>query len=163
MQLQNRFASLHIRRIDHDLAIKPARAKQRAVEHLGPVRCRQHDHAHVGLESIHAHQQLIQGLFPFVVHHAHLHAALAADGIEFVDEDDAGGLCLGLLEQVAHARRAHADEHFHELAAADREERHMGFAGHGAGQQRLARARRPDQQHPLGNLRPQRPVALRSS
>ncbi len=35
-----------------------------------------------------------------------------------------GAFSLGLLEQVAHLGRAHADEHLHELRAGDGEERH---------------------------------------
>jgi hypothetical protein len=65
----------------------------------------------------------------------------------------AGACCAGLLEQVAHPRRADADEHLDELAAGDREERHPGLAGHGLGQQRLAGAGRADQQHALGHAR----------
>jgi hypothetical protein len=32
-----------------------------------------------------------------------------ADGVELIDEDDAGTLLLGLLEEVAHARDAPRD------------------------------------------------------
>src|ERR687898_159897 len=42
-------------------------------------------------------------------------AALAADRVDLVDEDDAGGVLLGLLEQVAHTRGADADEHLDEV------------------------------------------------
>jgi hypothetical protein len=46
--------------------------------------------------------------------------ARPAQCIEFVDEHDARAFFLGLGEQVAHPRRAHPDEHFHEFEAADR-------------------------------------------
>ena len=36
---------------------------------------------------------------------------MAANGIDLVDEDDTGCVLLTLLEQVADARRAHADKH----------------------------------------------------
>ncbi len=75
-----------------------------------------------------------------------------ADGVDFVDEDDAGGLLLGLLEEVAHARSAHADEHLDELRTRNREERHVGLAGHSLGQQRLARSRRAYEQRALRNF-----------
>ena len=102
---------------------------------------------------------MVERLLALVVDRAEVDAALAADGVQLVDEDDAGGLGLGLLEQVADAGCPDADEHLHELAAADGEEGHAGLAGHGAGQQRLARARRPDQQDALGNLGPQGGIA----
>ena len=74
---------------------------------------------------------------------------MTADGVDLVDEDDAGRVLLALLEQVAHARRADADEHLDEVRAADREERHVGFAGDRAGEQRLAGSRRAHQQDAL--------------
>ena len=65
-----------------------------------------------------------------------------ADGVQLVDEHDAGRLLLGLLEEVAHARGAHAHEHLDELGAGQEEERHVGLARHRPGQQRLAGAGR---------------------
>ncbi len=77
---------------------------------------------------------------------------MAADRVDFVDEDDAGRVLLGLLEHVAHARGADADEHLDEVGARNGEERHVGFAGDGARNQRLAGAGRADQQHAARNL-----------
>ena len=64
----------------------------------------------------------------------------------------AGRVGLGLLEQVADAGGADADEHFHEVGTGDGEERHAGLAGDGAGQQGLAGAGRAVEQHALGDL-----------
>ena len=77
---------------------------------------------------------------------------MAPDRVDFVDEDDAGGILLALLEHVAHARRADTDEHLDEVGARDGEERHVRLARDGARQQRLASAGRADQQHALGDL-----------
>ncbi len=76
---------------------------------------------------------------------------MAADRVDFVDEDDAGGVLLTLLEEVAHARGAHADEHLDEVRAADREERDVGLAGDCAGEEGLAGSRGAHQEHALGN------------
>ena len=76
---------------------------------------------------------------------------MAADRVDFVDEDDAGRVLLGLLEHVAHAAGADADEHFDEVGARNGEERHVGFAGDRARDQRLAGAGRADQQHAARN------------
>ena len=78
-------------------------------------------------------------------------AAVAADGVDLVDEDDAGGVALRLVEQVAHAGGADADEHLDELGAADGEEGHAGLAGDGLGEKRLAGAGRADEEDALGN------------
>src|SRR5438477_251413 len=74
-------------------------------------------------------------------------ATLAADRVDLVDEDDAWGVALRLIEQVTHPRRADADEHLDELGARDREERHAGLAGDRAREHRFAGAGRPDQEH----------------
>jgi hypothetical protein len=101
----------------------------------------------VALEAVHLDQQLVERLLALVVAAAEAGAALAADRVDLVDEDDARRVLLGLLEHVAHARRAHADEHLDEVGAGDREERHLGLAGDGLGEQRLAGAGRADHQH----------------
>ena len=83
---------------------------------------------------------------------------LAANGIDLVDEDDAGcgGLCL--LEEVTHAARANAHEHLHEVRARNREER---LASHSLCEQGLAGARRANEQHAVRNLGTHLLVALR--
>ena len=78
-------------------------------------------------------------------------AAVPADRIDLIDEHDAGRVLLGLLEHVAHARGADADEHLDEIGARDGEERHVGLAGDRSGEQGLAGAGRADQQHALGD------------
>ena len=72
-------------------------------------------------------------------------------GVEFVDEDDAGSLLLGLVKKVAHPRRAEPHEHLDELGATQAEEWHGALTRHGLGKQRLARPRRTDEQDALGN------------
>ena len=104
------------------------------------------------VEAVHLDQQLVQRLLALVVAAAQAGAAVAADGVDLVHEDDARGVRLGLLEQVAHAAGADADEHLHEVGAGDGEERHPGLAGHGPGEQGLAGARRPYSEHALGDL-----------
>ena len=112
-------------------------------------------------EAVHLDQQLVEGLLALVVAAAQAGAALAADRVDLVDEDDARAVLLGLLEQVAHPGGADADEHLDEVRAGDGEERHAGLAGHRAGQQRLAGSGRAVEQHALGDLGAQRLVAGR--
>ena len=103
------------------------------------------------VEAVHLREQLVERLLALLVAaHRRLDARLA-ERVELVDEDDAGRLGFGLLEQVADARRADADEHLDELRSAEAEERHLRLAGDGSREQRLAGARRPDEQHALGN------------
>ena len=112
-------------------------------------------------EAVHLDQQLVQRLLALVVAAAEAGAALAADRVDLVDEDDAGAVLLGLLEQVAHPGGADADEHLDEVRTGDGEERNPRLTRDGAGQQRLAGAGRAVEQHALGDLGAQRLVARR--
>ena len=90
-------------------------------------------------------------LFAFIVAAAETMAAAAADGVNFIDENQARRVLAGLLEHVAHAARADADEHFDEIRTADAEKRRIGFAGDGFGEQGFAGAGRADHQNALRN------------
>ena len=125
--------------------------QQRRIEHVGTVGGGDDDDALVGLEAVHLDQQLVEGLLALVVAAAEAGAAMAADRVDLVDEDDAGRVLLGLLEHVAHAAGADADEHLDEVRAGDGEERHVGLARDRAGDQGLAGAGRADEQHAARN------------
>src|SRR2546428_780907 len=87
-------------------------------------------------------------------------ASLPSDSIDLVDEDDSRGRGLGLLEEVAPPAGTHAHEDLDELGGADAEEGPPCLPGHGAREQGLAAAGRPDQQHALGNTGAQALVLL---
>ena len=88
-------------------------------------------------------------MFAFVVSAAKTVAAMAADRVDLIDEDEARSVLLSLLEHVANARGAHADEHLDEIRSADGEEWHVGFAGDRPREERLAGSRRPDHEDAL--------------
>ena len=134
-----------------DLTVEAARTQQGGIEHVGTVGRGDEDDALVGFEAVHLDQQLVEGLLALVVAAAEAGAAMAADRVDLVDEDDARRVLLRLLEHVAHAGSADADEHLDEVGAGDGEERHVGFAGDGAGEQRLTGARRADEQRAARN------------
>src|SRR5436309_3029090 len=153
VQSQDRLAAPEIGLVDDDLPVEAARAQERLVEHLGAVRRSHDDHALRGVEAVHLSQQLVEGLLALVVAPDEPGAARTrlADRVQLVDEDDARGLVLGLLEQITDARGTHTDEHLDELGAGQGEEGHVRFARNGSRQQGLARARRTHHQHALGN------------
>ena len=158
---QDLLASLDVGLVDEHLPIEPAGAEQRRVEHLGPVGRAHDDDALARVEAVHLGEQLIERLLAlFVAADRALHAHLA-ERVELVDEDDARRLGFGLLEQIADARGADADEHLDELGSAQAEERHVRLAGDGAREQRLAGAGRADEQHALRNPAAEVRVLLR--
>ena len=147
--LQDALAALDVGARHDDAAIEAARAQQRRVEHVGAVGRGDDDDALVRLEAVHLDEELVQRLLALVVTAAEAGAAVAADRVDLVDEDDAGRVLLALLEQVAHAAGADADEHLDEVRAGDAEERHARLARDGAREQRLAGARRAHHQDAL--------------
>ena len=86
---------------------------------------------------------------------------MPAHRVYLVHEHDARRVALSLLKQIPHAARAHAHEHLHELRPAYGQKRHARLARNRPRQQRLARPRRPNQQHALGYLSPQAHKPLR--
>src|SRR6202023_1899348 len=94
---------------------------------------------------------IFQRLLALVVSTAETGAAMASDRVDFIDEDNAGRILLALLKQIAHAARAHADQHLDEIRTGNREERHVRFPRDGSRQQGLARSGRSDQQNAFGN------------
>ena len=151
VNLQDGFTALHIGTTDDYTPVETAGTEKSGIEHVRTVGGGDEDDAFVGFEAIHLDQQLVEGLLAFIVSAAEACAAMTADRVDFVDEDDAGRVLLALFEQIADAAGAHADEHLDEVGAGDGEERYAGFAGDGAGEQRFAGSRRPDQQHAFGD------------
>src|SRR5207248_5021875 len=149
-----------VRAIDQHLAIEASRTQERRVEDFGPVRCRDENEALRRIEAVHLDQKLVERLLFFVVSAQTVRAARATERVQLVDEDDRRSAGTRLLEKIAHARRADADEHLDELRAVDREERHARFARDCASEKRLARARRTDEQHALGNVSAETRIAL---
>src|SRR5271163_5118419 len=76
---------------------------------------------------------------------------MAADRINFVNEDDARRVLLALFEQIAHPARTYADEHLNEIGTRNRKERYVRFARNRPRQQSLAGSRRAHEQHALRN------------
>ena len=112
---QNLFAAADVRQGHIDLAVKAARAQQGGVQNVRAVGGSHHDHADVGFKSIHLDQHLVQGLFALVIAATQAGAALAADCVDLINEDDARRVFLGVLKHVAHTGRADTDEHFNEV------------------------------------------------
>ena len=158
---QDLFTALDVGQTHIDLSVETAGTQEGGVQDVGAVGSCQDDDTLVGGETVHFYQQLVQGLFAFVVTAAQTGAALAAHSVDLVNKDDGGGLLLGLIEEVADTGGAHAHIQLHEVGAGDRQELHAGLAGHSLGQQGLTGTRRAHQQHALGDPGAQGDILLR--
>src|SRR6185312_2245975 len=153
VDVEDRLAALDVGRVEDDFAVETARPQECGVEDVGPVRGGDDDYVRARIEAVHFDEDLVQGLLAFVVASAEPGAALAANGVDFVDEDDAWRVFLGLVQAVADAAGADANEHFDELRAGNAEERHTRFASDRSGQQRLAGPWRANEEYTLGDAR----------
>ena len=117
MHTQNLLAAAHVRQAHHNAAVKPARSQQCRVQNIGPVRRSHQNYAVIRFKAVHLHQQLVQRLLALIVPAAQPCAAMAAHGVDFVNEDDARRVLLALLKQIADAAGAHADEHLNKIGA----------------------------------------------
>jgi hypothetical protein len=145
--------------------VEAARAQQGRVEDVWAIRGAEHDHGVGRVEAVHLGEDLIECLFAFVVGAAQAVGTLAgsADRVELVYENDGGGGLLALGEQVADARRSHADDGLDELRCRDGKEGGLCFSRDRPGQERLARPRRPEKQHPVGYTSAQALITIRVS
>ena len=106
VDLEHALAAADVGERDDDAAVEAAGPQQRGIEHVGPVGCGDEDDAFVGLEAVHLDEELVERLLALVVAAAEARAPVAPDGVDLVDEDDAGRVLLSLLEEVADAARA---------------------------------------------------------
>ncbi len=154
MYAEDVLALLDVRHGDHDLAVEAPGPEEGRVEDVGPVRRGEDDDAVLRVEAVHLDEHLVQGLLPFVMAPAVAGTPGAADGVQFVDEDDAGGAPPPLLEQVADPARADADEHLDEIGTRHVEEGNVRLSGDGLGEKGLARSRHAHEKDALRDFRP---------
>ena len=140
------------------LTIEPAGAQQGHVEMVETVGRGHDDHARGIGEPIELDQQLVERLVGLAVEGAS--RTCHADRVELVDEDDRGSVRPCGLEELADPSRAEPDVHLDERRGGLREERRARLACDGLGEQGLAGARRPVQQHALRHARTELREAL---
>src|ERR671936_3020097 len=70
----------------------------------------------------------------------------AAEGIDLVEEDDAGRVFLRMAEEVADPSRSDPDEHLHKVGSAQGKVGNTCLACHRPGEERLSGPRRSDQE-----------------
>ena len=141
------FAALDVGQVDENLSVESAGTQQCGIQYVGTVRSRHNDYGFVLFETVHLHQQLVQGLFSFVVAAAQACASLSANGVDFVDKDDTGLSLFGLVKQISDAAGAYAYEHFDKVRTGYGIKGYARFAGNSLCKQSFTRSGRADQQN----------------
>src|ERR1700719_101382 len=78
-------------------------------------------------------------------------STMPANRIDFIDENNAWGGFLSLLEHVTNSRGAHTDKHLDKIRTADAEEWDICFTGDGPSKKGFASSWRPNHQDALWN------------
>mmetsp|Transcript_148811 Transcript_148811/g.414611 ORF Transcript_148811/g.414611 Transcript_148811/m.414611 type:complete len:336 (-) Transcript_148811:8-1015(-) len=152
VDLQDVDACLLVRQGDLDLPVQAARPQEGRVQHVRPVG--RHDDLHFaeGLEAVDLVQELHERALDLAVGGRALGEAPAADGVDLIHEDDARLVVPCVREHLADDARALADVLVHDRRGHDLDEVHGHVVRQGSREQRLAGARGPVEQHPLGGL-----------
>ena len=145
MHFQNFLAADDVRIRHHDLTVETTRPQKCGIKNVRTVGRGNDDDAFRGFKPVHFDKQLIERLFTLIIAAAKTGAAMTTDSVDFVDEDDARCILLGLFEHVADTACANTDEHFHEIRAGDCEERNACLACNSTGNQGFAGSRRSDE------------------
>jgi len=152
VDLQDCLPAPDVRLVHGHVPVESSGAKERRIENLRAVGGRHDDHPRIGFETVHLHQELVQGLFAFVVASHGVEPPSLSQGVQLIDEDDARGVLFRLGKKVPHPCGSHAHKHLDKVGTAHAEKRNPRFPRHRLGQQRLARARSSHQEHALGNF-----------
>src|SRR5881409_3437057 len=158
VNLQDLLAATPVRDANLDLAVEAPGPAQRGVDRLVPVRRANHDDLAATREAVHQGEKLRDDA-PFDLA-GHLFP-LRSNRVEFIDEQDARSVLLGLLELLAEALLALSVVLRHDLRALDRIEICAGFVGHRFCDERLAGAGRPVQEDPFRRIDPEALEQLR--
>ena len=146
VDLQDAHARLFVGQRQLDLAVQAAGAHERGVQRVRPVGGGDDAHLVVGGKAVELVEQFEHRALHLAAALAVAAAALGADGVDFVDEDDGAAAPLALFARevkgVAHHLRAVADKHLHQRRAGQLQEHGVGGLGARAREQRLAGARR---------------------
>jgi hypothetical protein len=109
-------SALDIWTINHNLAIEASRSSQSIIQDVHSVGTGEDHDACGWIETVHFYKELIQSILSLIVATREpTSTTLATDGINLINEDDAGCIRSGLLEQIADTRWTDADKHFNEI------------------------------------------------
>ncbi len=162
MYIEYSHTVVKVGQVNVNLTVEAPGSEQCFVEYVGTVCGGEYYNTAVGSESVHFSEQLVEGVLAFVVGtHIRVASASATDSVNLVNEHNTGCFFFCLTEEVAHAGGSDSDKHFHEVAAAHAEERHVCLSCHCFCKEGLACSGRSDKERTLGDFTSEVGVALR--
>mmetsp|Transcript_7073 Transcript_7073/g.10614 ORF Transcript_7073/g.10614 Transcript_7073/m.10614 type:complete len:239 (+) Transcript_7073:829-1545(+) len=151
---KNASSALEVGKVDSDLTIESAWTEEGLIQNIHPIGSGDGDDTRVAIETIHLHKNLVNGLLTLIISSSHSGATLTGDGINLINEDDAGGVLLRLSENVTDTGSSHTHEHLNEFRSRDGNERYTSLSSNSLGEKGLTSTRRTIQNHTSGNPAP---------
>ena len=142
-------AGLVVRHGDVDELIEAAGTHKGRVDDVGAVGGSNDENILFGADAVHLGEELVHDAVGGTAAVPGAAAALLGDGIELVEEEDAGGGLSGLLEDVADVGLGLAEPHGEELGPLDGDEVGLALVGYGLGHEGLAASRGSVEEHSL--------------
>ena len=152
VDLEDLLPAVHIGQSDIDDPVESSGPQQRIIEDIGPVGGSDDLDVAGGGDSVELGEELHEGPLDLAVARGGDVEASRSDGVELVDEYDAGRLVLGELEQLADEPGAFSDVLLDELRSDHPDERRLSSVGDGLGHQRLTGSGGSDEKDSLGGL-----------
>mmetsp|Transcript_79622 Transcript_79622/g.161930 ORF Transcript_79622/g.161930 Transcript_79622/m.161930 type:complete len:354 (-) Transcript_79622:755-1816(-) len=162
VHVEDLLPALHVRQAHGHATIKSPWPQQGVVQDVRTIGRCHHDDTAVAFEAIHFSQDLIEGLLPLIISTTHASTSLSSNSINLINENNAGRLLLGLLEDIADARSSNPNEEFDEFGGRGLDERHSSLTCQSLGHQSLSGAGRASEQDTTRNLCTDLHKALRS-
>mmetsp|Transcript_83446 Transcript_83446/g.202367 ORF Transcript_83446/g.202367 Transcript_83446/m.202367 type:complete len:211 (+) Transcript_83446:433-1065(+) len=160
MDLEDVGSSFQVRNAKLNLPVQSARPQQCRVQSVWAVCCHQHLHIAPGIEAVKLIDNLQHRTLHLAVTICLIASSRAADGVDLINEEDAGLLRPRQLEELSHHAGSLTDIALHQLGADDADEARVGAVGDCAGSQRLSSAGGAVQQHSLRRVDAQGHEAL---
>mmetsp|Transcript_12337 Transcript_12337/g.18993 ORF Transcript_12337/g.18993 Transcript_12337/m.18993 type:complete len:771 (-) Transcript_12337:482-2794(-) len=148
--LQDADARLQVGHGDVDQLVQPAGAGHGVVQDVRPVGRADDEDGLARAHAVDLRQDLVDHAVAGVRAARAARAAGLGDGVHLVEEQDAGRGGPRLVEEVAHISLGLAEPHGQQLGALHGDEVRVALVGDGLGQQGLAAAGRPVEEHALG-------------
>mmetsp|Transcript_23023 Transcript_23023/g.32147 ORF Transcript_23023/g.32147 Transcript_23023/m.32147 type:complete len:418 (+) Transcript_23023:331-1584(+) len=144
--------ALEVGKVDGDLTIETSGTEKGCIKNVDTVSSGNGDNSRVSIETVHLNEDLVNSLFTFIVTSGETSTTLTTDGINFVNEDNARSILLGLSKDVTDTGSTHTNEHLYEFRTRDGNEGDTGLTGNSLGEEGLTGTGRTIKDDTTGNL-----------
>lgn len=103
VQFHDLFSGLDVRKTDRNLSVKSTRSQEGRIEDISAVGSSEDNDSFICLEAVHFDEELVEGVFSFVVGAESLVGSASTHCVDFVDPDDAGCFLSRLFEECSHS------------------------------------------------------------